>query len=147
MVECPKCGEKAVKYGKRKGKQRYQCRKGHIFTLEKYAPSPSLNLTVPTREGAPQPQLLSEDSENMRDVATEIIGSFEILQKEQKPEPEQKREPEPEPQPKLNPKDFNAPLQIGHFIGETIGDLLNEVFFKDKEKAKKQHEQSKEDYI
>ena len=142
MTECPKCGEKAVKWGKRKGVQRYRCGKGHVFSLES--------------EPQPQPQqqpLYTQEQEDTRDVATEIIGSLGVGKKQpeqeqqyyEQPEHEKRKQPEPEPEPKLNPKDFNAPIQIGHFIGETIGDLLNAVFFKNAEK-KKEHEQL-QDYI
>lgn len=124
MNECPKCGEKAVKYGKRKGKQRYQCRKGHLFTLEK----PSGEHGSPSPEPQPQPQ--------PQDIAMEIIRESEKPQPEQKPEPEPKRE--------FDSKVWNSPLIIGEGIGNIIGDLLNKIFFKPKEKEKTEQE---EDFI
>ena len=146
MTECPKCGEKAVKWGKRKGVQRYRCGKGHVFSLES--------------EPQPQPQqqpLYTQEQEDARDVATEIIGTLGVGKKQpeqeqqyyeqpEQSEREKRKQPESEFFSDLNPKDFNAPRLTGRFIGETIGDLLNAVFFKNAEK-KKEHEQSEQDYI
>ena len=138
MTECPKCGSDAIKFGFKKGIQRYRCRKcKHVFLQQ---PKPQ------------QQPLYTQEQEDARDVATEIIGSLGVGKKQPEQEqqyyeqPEHEKRKQPEPEPKLNPKDFNAPIQIGHFIGETIGDLLNAVFFKNAEK-KKEHEQSEQDYI
>jgi hypothetical protein len=154
MTECPKCGSDAIKFGFKKGIQRYQCRKcKHVF-LQTSASSPVFRHISTGGEASEQHErqpLYTQEQEDVRDVATEIIGSLGVGEKQPEQEqyyeqPEHEKRKQPEPEPKLNPKDFNAPIQIGHFIGETIGDLLNNVFFKKAEK-KKEHEQSELDYI
>jgi hypothetical protein len=128
MIECPKCGEKAVKWGKRKGIQRYRCGKGHLFSLK----NPSLEHGSPSREAVktePQPQ--PQEYDQPQDVAEEII------RESQKPK-------EPEPKPERNPKEWNSPSIIGDYIAENLGsliaDVLNKTVFKPKEKEKTEQE-------
>lgn len=122
MTECPKCGEKAVKYGKRKGIQRFQCRKGHIFTLE----NPSGEHGSPSPEPQPQQQPEPQYYEQPQDLAEQVYA-----------EAEKPKEPE-QPKPQRNPSEFNSPSIVGEFIGEQIADLLNQTLFKQKEKKQEQ---------
>ncbi|MCL6579159.1 MAG: hypothetical protein K6T73_07210 [Candidatus Bathyarchaeota archaeon] len=99
MVQCPKCGEKAVKHGKRDGIQRYRCVNKHVFQLEK-----------------PQPKKPVEQSEPLE---TEYYEQPEQQAQQQNIQPQQEdfitEQPEPEPeleQPKQPPPLPPTPLHI-----------------------------------
>ena len=125
MVDCPKCGKETRKYGKRKGKQRFQCKVcGHLFDLrlngEHGSPSPE-----------PQPQPLmykgSEDQpqeydQPQEDLAEQIIRENSTETRPKKVEP-------------LEPKRLRTNNEIisdgfGALLGNLIGDALNSVFEK-----------------
>lgn len=141
MVECSKCGSDAIKFGFKKGIQRYQCRKcKHVF-LQKSASSlgASTSLREEASERKPQPQ--EQEYDQPQDYAEEIIREHE------KPKPE----PEPEPKRQYNPKEWNSPSIIGDYIAENLGGLvaniLNETVFKGKDKDKKKPDKEDLDFI
>jgi endogenous inhibitor of DNA gyrase (YacG/DUF329 family) len=76
MVQCPKCGSDAIKFGFKKGIQRFQCKKcKHIF-LQKSASSLGASTSPRGEASEPQPQPLmykGSGDQPQEDIVMQII--------------------------------------------------------------------------
>jgi hypothetical protein len=118
-IECPKCGKETRKYGKRKGKQRFQCKVcGHLFDLR-------LNGEQSGSPAPPQPQPLmykEPGDQPQEDYAEQIIRENSTETRPKKVEPY-------EPQ-RLRTNNEIISDGFGALLGNLIGDALNSVFEK-----------------
>ncbi|MEM3458792.1 MAG: hypothetical protein QXN36_04105 [Candidatus Bathyarchaeia archaeon] len=140
IVECPKCGEKAIKHGKRDGIQRYRCKNKHVFTLEKpekQKPSTIEKTKEPEQQITPEPQqeFFSEPQPKPEQQEQEFVSE---QQPEQPQQPKQQVKLPPTPlhifTPEYNP--FVKWLFEGMESWAKIFGLIKE---QDKEKQQKEY--------
>jgi len=145
MVQCPKCGEKAVKHGKRDGIQRYRCVNKHVFQLEKPQPKTSTEQSEPlkteyyeqpepqTTQPQPHQDFISEQPQPEPDFITEQPES-------EKDESEQPKKPPLPPTPlHIFTPEYN-PFVKWMFDGMTAwAKLLGLIRENDKEKQQKEY--------
>jgi Zn-finger nucleic acid-binding protein len=75
MVNCPKCGCDAIKFGFKKDIQRFQCKKCKYVFLQKNASSLSASTSLRGEASEPQPQ--EQEYDQPQDYAEEIVREHE----------------------------------------------------------------------